>query len=389
MTYKLKGFEGDLKYWKQWMDSLGSYRLDGIYTHDETVNYPPVFLTMLWVYRFFVQSSSMFALKLPVVLMELLALGGIVLLLKKYGWTDSRHKKLILYLLFSPVVLYITSVWGQVDFFHSALMAMSLLSLLASPAVAGVLFGLALLTKLQAVVIAPVFGLVLLRRLLASDWRRPMRFAAGFAVPWLLFTLYFAAYHTFPAFIRHSYLDAVGYYPNVSLYAANIWFNLIGVAPDTPDTEHLVSFLTYRDFGLLLFAIAALFVLGYLASFRQLQVVHLLKAGFLLSFSFYMLPTEIHDRYVIPAVILAACIAFLERKRIWFYLLLAMELDTVVTLTIFLKKSKYPALEHLGTPAAAVFLVLFVLTIAIACREMVQARRLEAGEKPGKTKKAA
>lgn len=391
MSYKLKGFEGDLKYWGIWMDSLERYQLAGVYRHDASVNYPPVFLSLLWAYRSIYQApAGMFSLKLPVILIEFLTLAIVLVGFKKLGWTAKRHRFLVLYLLFSPVVLYISSVWGQVDFVHSSLMCLSLAALPAFPAVSGFLFGLALLTKLQAVVAAPVFAVYLFRRLTASDGRSVVRYAAGFCAPWLVFILYFSVHHSFGSFIRHAYLDAVGYYPYVSLYAANIWFNLIGVAPDTADTGFLLPGLTYRAFGLLLLGLFTLFTLLYMSVFRPLREIHLLKAGFLLSFAFYMLPTEIHDRYIIPAVILGIFIAFLERRRIWFLLMLAMELNTVVTLTIFLKKSKYPWLEQWGTPAAAVFLALFLVTVALCVREIVQVRsRSGLGENRGERPEAA
>ncbi|TVY10918.1 hypothetical protein [Paenibacillus cremeus] len=375
ITFTTKGFQGDLDFWRLWMEDLGAYQLGGIYTHDDSVNYPPMFLTVLWVFHTFVKHVTIYSVKLPVLIFDLLAVLLMMYVFRKLKLTDSQHRKLILYLLFSPVLLFISSVWGQIDFVHSALMCLAIIALPYLPFGSGLLFALALLTKLQAIVIAPVFALFLLQQLRQSNVRCVWSYISGFLLPWLLFSVYFILNFSFVAFIQHSYMSAVGYFPYVSLYAMNIWFHVFGVAPETLDTQYMLPHLTYRAFGFGLLALFTAYSIYYLTSFKQYSLNTLLKSGLILSFSFYMLPTEIHDRYIIPSVVLLVMVAFFERKRVWFVLMLGLDLASLVGIAIFLKHTKYPWLDQLGTKVPYVFIAMFVTVIIITWNELHAEKR--------------
>lgn len=376
-SYALKG-SVDLESWKEWMVDLGRYQLSGTYVHDDTINYPPVFIAFLWIYQSFVKNYDTFTLKLPVVLFNLLMLAVLMVSFKRMKLTGRNARLLILYFICSPLLLFVGSIWGQIDFVHSALMCLAILTLPVSPLAAGIAFGLALLTKFQSIVIAPVLALYLFKQAKGLHFlrlRQTWIFVIGAALPWLIASSYFVTTDSFWPFLHKSYFSAVGFYPNLSLEAMNIWYHIFGVNPMQPDTDFILPFLTYRAFGFILLGLFTAYTLFYLFSFRTPGTIHLFKAGFLLSFSFYMLPTEIHDRYIIPAVLMCAFIAFFEKKRSWFAILLGMELCSLVSLVIALKHIKYHWMEPLGTYVAAAFLLLFAVVVWMSWIETSANRR--------------
>jgi len=86
----------------------------------------------------------------------------------------------------------------------------------------------------------------------------------------------------------------------------------------------LVGILSLRSIGFVLLLLAVLYAGVYLWKLRTITTATLLKAGVWVSFAFFMLPTEIHERYSIPALILLLFTAMLDRKWIGLAALLSL-----------------------------------------------------------------
>jgi Gpi18-like mannosyltransferase len=198
----------------------------------------------------------------------------------------------------APQIWLNASWWGQIDALLVLLMVLALLGLRRGPRWGWAALSFALLVKLQAIIMLPLFAVLTLRRYEIQGLVR------GASVAGLLLALgatpLVAAGHT-PDLIE-AYLGSVGRFNGVTINAYNIWYF---VAPGiyVPDTNAFVLGLNYRQVGLLLLASAALLI--------SLLVARSDEAGFdtiaaaLTALAFFLLPTQIHERY------LFLCFAFL------------------------------------------------------------------------------
>lgn len=315
------GFMSDQNLFVQWMNALRQYGLGTVYIHDPNINYPPLFLLFMQGYAGLLHGfgitiqAGQLSFKLLLIVLDLVA--GIAV----FSWSLGKEKTVVRWVLLcifvlNPALIVNSSIWGQVDILNGMLMAGALLTLLASPVLAGILFALALLTKLQAIVIAPVFGFYLLKCLWQRNMKPLLHMITGVLIPLIIVTIYFASHSGLQAMFKSAYMSAVGLYTQVTLNALNIWFYVVGTIPTTNDTQKLWDFISLRNLGFVLLLLAVIYTGIYLWKCRTMTTAILLKAGVWISFAFFMLPTEIHERYSIPALILVLLVTMLDRKWI-------------------------------------------------------------------------
>jgi len=307
----------------------------GVAHVDEQVwcDYPPVYLYVLeglgtgWQSLFGAlpeagSLASRFLLKLPPVLANLL--GAWVLFRLALPHLGRRRSLLVLSAYaFNPATTFNSAVWGQVD------SLLGLLLLLAAWAVARrrVALGFAVLTaacllKVQAVVVAP--ALVLAAVLLVGARALPSAFLgsslAALAVLWPFFVAGRA-----DAVLARAF-EAVGRYPMVSLNAFNLWW-LVGGGERTFSTSDQYrvgnALFTYHTLGLGLLALAAVVVLARLWHDLRRRgedpIGPVLVGCSLLVLAFFLFPTQIHERYVVPTVTLLAGAAVFRPRLGWLY----------------------------------------------------------------------
>lgn len=315
------GFMSDQNLFVQWMNALRQYGLGTVYIHDPNINYPPLFLLFMQGYAGLLHGfgitiqAGQLSFKLLLIVLDLVA--GIAV----FSWSLGKEKTVVRWVLLcifvlNPALIVNSSIWGQVDILNGMLMAGALLTLLASPVLAGILFALALLTKLQAIVIAPVFGFYLLKCLWQRNMKPLLHMITGVLIPLIIVTIYFASHSGLQAMFKSAYMSAVGLYTQVTLNALNIWFYVVGTIPTTNDTQKLWNFISLRNLGFALLLLAVIYTGIYIWKCRTMTTAILLKAGVWISFAFFMLPTEIHERYSIPALILVLLVTMLDRKWI-------------------------------------------------------------------------
>lgn len=323
------GFMDDQNLFVQWMNNVRQYGLGTVYIHNNGINYPPIFLALMSIYasvlHLFGMQATAGTLSYKGILIVLDLLSFIAVAIWSRGKSGRIARPLLLALFaLNPVLIVDGAIWGQVDILNGMLMTGSLLLILSAPLLAGILFALALLTKFQAIVIAPVFGWYMLRTLWKRQLRPLLRFLAGVLLPLLLTALYFALHGGFTAMIRGAYLSAVGMYKQVTLNAFNIWYYLVGTTPDTSDTIKLWNLISLRNIGFALLLLAVLYTGWYIWRRQTLTTATMLQAGAWISFAFFMLPTEIHERYSVPALVTLLLLTLLDRRWIPITLLLSI-----------------------------------------------------------------
>ncbi|AOM14147.1 hypothetical protein [Bacillus thuringiensis] len=334
LAFHLEGYERDQLFFVDWMNTVGKYGLGDVYAHGDLVNYPPFFLALLGIYgvilSFFNISvdAAGVLIRVPSIVFEVVAIIIFAIASKRIENSIVRAA-LVTFFAFSPTVIVDGTIWGQVDMLHSILMVSSILLLMYKPTWSGVIYAIALLAKFQSIVIAPVFAMYFLKIIFEKrEGKQLIKFIIGFCIPLLIFGLYFAAHGTFITMLTQAYLNAVGTFPTVTVFAMNIWYYAIGTDPNTVDTIQVLPHITLKTVGLILLSIAAALTCLYVFFHRHMNTAVLLKAATFISFAFFMLPTQMHERYAFPALVFVIFLLLYEMK--WTGIALGL------TLTIFL-----------------------------------------------------
>lgn len=367
----LSGFRidvGDFTAWGQRLASLGPAHF---YEQGYFSDYPPGYLYVLWVL------GSIGGLLTPIVGIDLT--GGLVkipgiaadigvawllfVIARRWGPSLTRRVQpetlgliaATIYL-FNPGVIFDSSVWGQID-------SVGTLVLLATIYALGrgwtevAAFGavLALLVKFQFAFLIPIVAIVGIKRHLlgrSSDperagRRQPLRVLSSLTVgigslvvlmlpfgmtlyaplaggnPRGLLGLLPAADPT--ASLIGKLVEAAETYTGLSVNAFNLWRNPWSGLGDTlhwgDDGGIGLALggvaLTWQQVGMALFAVVAVIALWQVA--RRDDMRGVLFASLVIAIAFFVLPTRVHERYLFPALALAAPLILSSRWWPWLY----------------------------------------------------------------------
>ncbi|HYR23000.1 MAG TPA: hypothetical protein VEP30_08790 [Chthoniobacterales bacterium] len=247
--------------------------------------------------------------------------------------------------LFNPALIFDSAYWGQTAAIHSLFM---LLSVIATDRRcydwAGAALAAAILTKPQAIAIAPLILLLAIRE------RGALRLVAGAAVATALITAPFILAGS-GASVVAEYAQTTQYHPFVAPNAHNLWWFVTGGRGWQRDTN-FIGPMSFRTAGLLIFTAATL--LSLILVWRDRQSLFLVAAYQTLAF--FMLNTQIHENHLLAmfAPLVIACV--LDRQVWWFYG--AFALTSVANMTLHDPKLfawlGYPSNEIYGGPALAV-----------------------------------
>lgn len=311
----------DIRTFTGWMRAAVEHGFSGFYDARPGANYPPLFLLIL---RGLGEALSVFGvsfsdawlvrplLRLPACIAD----ASIALMLfVEAGRIWNRRVGLsaaALYFL-NPVVLYNSAYWGQVDSIHAAFVLAAVIALnRRRPLWAGAWLGLGLLQKFQTIVFVPliVFDIYRFRRWPGLGWT-----ALGAGVVAIAVLAPFAASGALGDVIQGGYVTAVGKFNNLTVKAFNVWYlSDMPQAPSSSVPYYIVQaaagdavsvsasspllWLTYRRIGMALFAVATALTLS--AYSRTCRVSARALAAGVLGLAFFVLPTEIHERYAFP-----------------------------------------------------------------------------------------
>ena len=313
----------DMDFFLRWTRGLTEHGLGGFYVHEGFCDYPPLSVLMFYgvgqVAR--VMGTSLadstqlqIWLKLPAAFADMLI--GLLLLIegrRLLGWRGGTLAA-TLYML-NPVVLYDSAYWGQVDSIYTLFLLAGIVCVGRQRwRLAGAATALGLLAKFQSIALVP---LILFETYRVGGWRGIGRVTVGAAAVTVTFLAPFAWTETLDDVLSRSYVDVVGQYDALAKGAYNLWHVVAdpqtsdtGVPPAVaalaargrvvlPDDASWLLGLTWRKLSLGLYALAVAVVLS-LYSLRPGPVSRYGAAG-LLALAFFLLPTEMHERYAFPA----------------------------------------------------------------------------------------
>jgi Gpi18-like mannosyltransferase len=319
---------------------------------------PPVLLYPFWFFGLLYQQlispsfsstalgdadALRFMLRLPALAADLLAGAIIFRVLRQRVSFDSAVWAAAVYVL-NPSLIFDSAYWGQTAAIHSLLMLLSVTALEGRRYDwAGAALAAAVLTKPQAIAIAP---LVLL---LAVRDRGTLRMLVGGAAASLAISMPFILAGNSSSVVEE-YSQTTKFHPFVAPNAHNFWWFVTGGAGWQHDTN-VIGPISFRTAGFLLFAAAS--VLSLILVWRGRSWLFLAAAY--QSLCFYMLNTQIHENHLLAMFAPLAIAATMDRELWWFYGAFAVTSVTNMTLhdPRLFNRLGYPNNEIYGGAALA------------------------------------
>ncbi len=311
LVTRAQGFPSDVGTFMAWAEKLASVGPGRFYEPGYFSDYPPGFLYVLWLLGAVFDGD---VLRFAVKAISIPADVGIVLLVVPLVRRYAGHLAGVLAAglwMLQPAPIFAGPYWGQVDAVGTVPF---LAALLAAGArrwwLAGVLAGLAAMTKPQfGLVVGVILVAALVELVRLGEWRPLLRSTGAALATMVALALPFGM--TPGAFIG-LVKSASETYPYSSLYAFNGWS--IGLDFWKDDAAWVVP-------GGILLAI------GLLASvvplWRRRDTAALLAVGAAAVMAFYFLPTRAHERYLFPAFALLLPFAVTRARILVPYCVLA------------------------------------------------------------------
>lgn len=314
------GHGGDIWCWTNWSKYILDHGLGNVYKSG--TDYLPLYHYILFVFAK-LQGNAEYIdryvnfLKVFTLCFDFVT--GWILFKIIHQKTGDIHRSFLVSLFFflNLGYLYNTLVWNQVDGILACLVFLSFYMALRKKVFACILFFvLALNFKLQAIIFFPFIGLLILPEIVHQySFRKLLLWVVSLSAIQILIVLPFviAGNWTLLWDVVH---NSVGKYPVVSMNAFNFWHWLVrGDLMEVSDRLRWLG-ISFKNWGLILFCLTSFFTLwpllkqSYWAIFSKLkkpvEMDKLLLAGALIPFLFFFTNTEMHERYLHPAILFLA-----------------------------------------------------------------------------------
>lgn len=373
----IEGNYGDTGYWENWVQQLATTG----YTNFNG-NYPPMYIHWLYIVSKIysvlgVAIENNILLKylsqIPVLLSHLALTTFVFFLVKKHTDNKLHFHAAMLIAACNPAILFNGPIWGQMDIIPLIPVIAALLAgtserkqIFTFP-----LYIIALLTKFQMIAFAPVFGVIFFH-----NYKTHLLGAILCLLTIVLAFLPSIVTHNFIQAFKLAYIDVLSQYSATTMGASNIWIILTGnAAPDSIilfgiDPQSKLSLLfTAKHFGITVFAIVCLCVfikgMAKLAKnkFQQGQTLitgDILFLAMICTVSFFTFLPAMHERYLLPAVIIATTYYATAPTKIIYPIMFAFISSFNLAMTLGIKmKLVWPSISWIML--AAFFYGLFEL----------------------------
>lgn len=329
------GNGGDIGFWQDWIKQLinkGYHEFNG--------NYPPVYIHWLYIAGQIYSELQMpvenniflkYLTQLPVMFSHLLLTGIVFQLAKKYSSSSAHFHAAMLLTALNPAILFNGPIWGQID-------VIPLIPVIAA-LLAGVstrykiytfpLYCLGLLSKFQMIAFAPVFGI-----LFFTDYKSHLKAMLLCIAVFIVAFLPSIIAHNFFAAFKLAYIDVLHQYGTTTMGASNIWILLTGNAsPDSiilfgmDSNNPLAPLFKAKHFGMISFSLVCIMVftqgiknlLNKKYHANQAALTNdILFYALICSMAFFTLLPAMHERYLLPAVIVSLVYFAINPSKIFY-----------------------------------------------------------------------
>jgi len=310
------GFEADVSFWKSWgLAILDMGVIKGLPLTN--FNYPTPFAYflgfMVWIYRLFADphnfnefwnNSNLLFLTITKIFPILADFGiaGAFLYIgrhaKRLSFPVFNYALCSIIYLLNPLGLFDGALWGQID---SVGVLLFLLALLASlhrfSFLAGIIFMIAMMTKLQNMIYGPIFFLFIWQYL---GYENLIKALGGAMLAFGTLNGQFFLNHQ-AGRVLESITGNYDYFPWLSLNAYNPWWIFSGAdGQQVSDKVMAIGIIKAKTVGLLAFSSMYLFAMLQQIKEKKGFLYGFLTSLILVNASFFLLQTQSHDRYAFP-----------------------------------------------------------------------------------------
>jgi len=299
---------------------MGAFRDWALYIHrhglqnayGSQTNYPPVFLQALYIYDLLQGTEANIIAHINNIKLLFLFFDFLpVIVLCAFRQRILSFHIPYLYLLINVAYLFNSMVWGQMDSMYVNVVFLAMIAGVFYPAAAAMLFVLAVNIKFQSIMFAPVLGIIMLYSI--KDLKTIVISAVlAVAVQVLIFMPFIVSNNV--GSVIYMYTHSVGYYPRVSISAFNLWYLILPQNPYEQNDSQPFLFATYRNIGLLMFAVSSCAVLLVIlkhmwqAKKKNIQLTDwhyqlLFLGSAMITFCFFYFNTQMHERYAHALVV--------------------------------------------------------------------------------------
>lgn len=316
----------DMGVWQAWTARLVEVGPAQFYSPDYFADYFPGYLYILWAVGFIFQqltSFNFFSKEFELVLKFITNIFDILTALFIFKIVNKYQKKLASFAacvyLANPVIIFNSSIWGQVDGIFTFFLVLSAYNLIELKR--GVKWSFAaacsILIKPQSLAILPAVLLYLIK-----NFKRKSVVLYVLILAVLVITAsipFFAADPLFGLFKLFG-KTAAGY-TYTSLNAFNFW-SIIGFWKQ----DNIKWLISYQSWGIILY-----FIFLFIAIFPIIKKVRLKEGSMYLIIAlsfliFFLFPTRVHERYLFPffAFFTVAIFIFKSLKLFVVYAILSL-----------------------------------------------------------------
>ena len=362
-----RGFQGDIHCWDEWTKDIFRNGIGNVYKSE--ANYSPLTLYILDLFGLIQGSEENIHnhiryLKEIFLLFDVAGVLILACVLKKI----NSNIWLSMFLLLNVAYLYNTLIWGQVDSMYVFLGVASLFLAMEKKTMWSTVFlFLAINTKLQAVIFIPVTGLILIPQFAEKKRKIIYALLCIIVIQFALLFPFIISGQTMQALTI--YMKQIGRYPNVSSNACNLWA-IIFHDKDLSSISDATLFvgLSYKSWGFVLFILSSLFALWPMLypfikakkvfdfSIENIRLASL--CTLLLAMNFYFFNTQMHERYIHPAIILSGIYCILEGQYI---------LYAVLSVAYFLNLERVMRFLELGNYSTTIMHPTFIAGLFACC----------------------
>ena len=256
------GHSTDINCFMAWSYHLAGDGLTNFYNSGMFADYPPGYMYILWLTGSIARALGLeyggagyvLITKMPSIMADIFAAYMTYRIARK-RLTESQSALLCCIVAFNPAMAFISGAWGQVDMIP-AIMLLGVIYLFDSDKLelAGLLYGVAIITKPQSLMIGPLLAVAYFAKVYDKGWRYALRTLASVA---LAVIAIFALAWPFkgaqqPLWFMDKLLGTATSYPYASVEAFNMPALLGG---NWADVNAPLLGLTYGKWGRIMIAL--------------------------------------------------------------------------------------------------------------------------------------
>lgn len=268
------GHSTDINCFMAWSYHLAGDGLANFYNSGMFADYPPGYMYILWLTGSIARvlgleyggAGYVLITKMPGILADIFA-AYMAYRIARERLTESQSALLCCIVAFNPAMAFISGAWGQVDMIP-AIMLLGVIYLFDSGKLelAGLLYGAAIITKPQSLMIGPLLAVAYFAKVYDKGWRYAIRTLAAVALAVIaIFALawpFKGAQH--PLWFMDKLLGTATSYPYASVEAFNMPALLGG---NWADVNAPLLGLTYGKWGSIMIALSCIAAAaGYIRS---------------------------------------------------------------------------------------------------------------------------